>query len=210
MTRRRRTAGGIDMRRPGPRLTLAGLTLVEMLVAVAIAGILLAVATPSLTNMMERRRVVAVAGEVASLFSQARSESALQTNPIRLHMQPVPERVGAFSCLRMSTAEVGDTCRCDRAISKVCSIGSSALVREYLLPHSSSVRFSVDESVAQWGWVNYIVTIERGVYKTDVSNLRIVVKGVKSNAVLHVEYNHAGRVRTCSPDGSIGGFPACN
>lgn len=193
------------------RLLSAGMTLVELLVGVAIVGVLLAVATPSLTNMMERRRVVATAGEVASFFAQARSESAIQEGyRVHLHMEPVPASVGAFSCLRLSTAAVTDVCGCDRPASQLCAIGQGRLLREYVLPHASSVRFAVDETVARWGWSDYLVTFTRGAYPTDVSDIRIVVKGIKSNALLHVEFNNAGRVRTCSPDGSIGGFPACS
>lgn len=188
----------------------SGFTLVEMMAGVAIVGILLAVATPSLTAMLERQRVVATAGEVASFFAHARSESAIQSYQVSLHMEPVPAAVGAFSCLRLSTTWHADTCRCDRPANKVCSLGQGRLLREYLLPHDSSVRFEVDRTVAKWGWIDYIVTFERGAYVTDVSDIRIIVKGVKTGARLHVEYNHAGRVRTCSPDGSIGGFPACS
>lgn len=184
----------------------AGLTLVEMLIGVAIVGILLAVAVPSLTAMLERRRVVAAAGEIASFFAQARTESAMIDDKVTLHMEPVPATVGDFSCLRLSTSRAVDTCTCSRRSSDVCGVGKSKLLREFILPRSSSVSF---EASANWGFENNVVTFLRGLYTTDVKNLRIVVTGAKTNAQLRVEYNNAGRVRTCSPDGSMGGFPAC-
>lgn len=186
-----------------------GVTLVEMLIGVAIVGVLLAVAVPSLTAMLERRRVVAAAGEIASFFAQARTESAMTDDKVLLHMEPVPAAVGDFSCLRLSAPGRGgiDTCTCSRRSSDVCSVGKAKLLREFILPRSSSVRF--DATATGWGFDDYVVTFLRGLYTTDVKNLKIVVTGRKTNAQLRVEYNNAGRVRTCSPDGSIGGFPAC-
>lgn len=185
----------------------SGVTLVEMLIGVAVLGVLLAVAVPSLTAMMERRRVVAAAGEIASFFAQARTESAITDDKVTLHMERVPAAVGDFSCLRLTTTSNVDTCTCSRRESDLCSVGSAKLLREFILPRSSSVRF--DATASGWGFDTYAVTFLRGLYPTDVKNLRIVVTGVKTNAQLRVDYNNAGRVRTCSPDGSIGGFPAC-
>lgn len=186
----------------------SGVTLVEMLIGVAVLGVLLAVAVPSLTAMMERRRVVAAAGEIASFFAQARTESATTDEKVSLHMEPVTSSVGEHSCLRLSTFDSIDSCTCSSAQSELCGFGGARLLREFILPRSSSVRFDVDPST-KWGLDKYVVTFLRGAYLTDVKGLKIIVKGTKTNAQLRVEYNHAGRVRTCSPDGSIGGFPAC-
>ncbi|MFG6461160.1 Tfp pilus assembly protein FimT/FimU [Roseateles sp. DXS20W] len=185
----------------------SGVTLVEMLIGVAVLGVLLAVAVPSLTGMMERRRVVATAGEIASFFAQGRSESAVTDNKVSLHMERVPAAVGEFSCLRLTTHRFVDTCTCNRRANDVCSVGDAKILREFILPRSSSVRF--EATATGWGFDHYAVTFQRGTYPTDVKNLMIVVTGIKTNAQLRVEYNNAGRVRTCSPDGSIGGFPAC-
>lgn len=185
----------------------SGVTLVEMLIGVAVLGVLLAVAVPSLMAMMERRRVVAAAGEITSFFAQARTESAITDDKVTLHMERVPAAVGDFSCLRLTVARYSDTCTCNRRESDVCSVGDAKLLREFILPRSSSVSF--EASATGWGFDSYAVTFLRGLYATDVKNLKIVVTGTKTGAQLRVDYNNAGRVRTCSPDGSIGGFPAC-
>ena len=186
----------------------SGVTLVEMLIGVAVVGVVLAVAIPSLTGLIERRRVVAAAGEIASFFAQASAESAVTKAKISLHLEPVPTAVGDFSCIRMSSHSQFDFCTCDRVATKLCSFGYGRLLREYLLPRSTSVRFDVNEA-ALWGFDKYMVTFDRGTFQTDVSDVFVKVTGVRTGALLHVEYNQAGRVRTCSPDGSIGGFPPC-
>jgi type IV fimbrial biogenesis protein FimT len=197
------------MRRTNFQHASAGVTLIEMLIGVAVVGVVLAVAIPSLTSLIERRRVVAAAGEIASFFAQARAESAVTADKISLHLEPVPADVGDFSCIRMSSHATADTCRCNRAATKLCSVGYGRLLREYLLPRSSSVRFDVNEN-ATWGPVdNHMVTFSRGAFPTEVSNVFVRVKGERTGALLHVDFNHAGRVRICTPDGSIGGFPSC-
>jgi type IV fimbrial biogenesis protein FimT len=185
-----------------------GVTLIEMLIGVAVVGVVLSVAVPSLTSLIERRRVVAAAGEIASFFAQARAESAVTADKISLHLEPVPANVGDFSCIRMSSHAQTDVCTCNRVASKLCSIGDGRLLREYLLPRSTSVRFDVNEN-AKWGFDNHTITFLRGAFPTEVSDVFVRVKGSRTGALLHVEFNHAGRVRTCTPDGSIGGFPSC-
>ncbi|RYE79969.1 MAG: prepilin-type N-terminal cleavage/methylation domain-containing protein [Oxalobacteraceae bacterium] len=183
-----------------------GVTLVEMLVGVAVLGVLLAAAIPSMSSMIERRRVVAAAGEIANIFSQARSESTSLSNKVNIHLEPVPAAIGDFSCVRLSTKpDAIDVCRCNRAAARVCSAGTGKLLREYLLPRDSSVTFAATGS---WGAEQYVVTFSRGGF-SDSDNVQVLVTGTRTQAKLRVDYIRSGRVRTCSPDGSIGGFPVC-
>lgn len=185
-----------------------GVTLIEMMVVVLIIGVVLAAAIPSLTGFMERRRVVAVAAEIASFFAQAKAESTIVADKINLHMEEVPANVGDFSCLRLSTHSSADLCMCNRERRQVCSIGSSRLLREYLLERSTSVSFVAEAD--RWGeFGDHTITFLRGSFPTEVSNVRVTVTGARTNSHLRVEFNNAGRVRTCSPDGSFGGYPAC-
>lgn len=192
----------------------SGVTLVEMLIAVAVIGVVLAVAIPSLTDLIERRRVVAAAGEIASFFAQARAESAAAADKISLHLEPVPADIGDFSCIRMSSNATIDLCTCRRAPTKLCSTGAGRLLREFTLPRSTSVRFDaapapLEGGVAKYGIDDYVLVFNRGSLPTEVSGVFVKVKGTKTGALLHVEYNQAGKVRTCSPDGSMSGFPLC-
>lgn len=66
------------------RAASSGLTLVELLTVVAVLGILLAVAAPSLADMMNKRRVEMVAAELSSDFAYARAEGGLRSRPVSL------------------------------------------------------------------------------------------------------------------------------
>ena len=154
-----------------------GVTLIEMLVAVAVLGVILAVAIPSLTSFIERRRVVAAAGEVANLFTFARSEAnVVSAYQVNVHLEPVPSAVGSFSCMRVSSVTGGtDLCRCDLAANFVCSIGGAKLLREFVLPHDSSVRF---ETTGTWGFAAYVVPFARE-RRFESVNAKVTVTGTK-------------------------------
>lgn len=181
-----------------------GVTLVELMVGVAIAGVLLAVATPSIAGLLERRRLIAVAEEVAGMFSYARSEANALGSKLTMNLQATPD--GRSSCMRLVTASYVDTCGCDVAEANVCKDGSSRLLRELIVPQESGVSFAAS---ADWGIVSHTVSFMRNSRFTDVQNLHIDVTGRRTGAKLRVEYSQVGRVRTCSPDGSMSGYPRC-
>lgn len=198
------------MMKPVQAASRRGVTLIEMLVGIAVIGILLAAAVPSMSGMLERRRVIAAAGEIASIFAQARSESASLGTKINVHLEAVPASVGDHSCVILSTGDGFDTCRCDRPPERVCSLGAGRRLREYLLPRDSSVTFT---ATGDWGSLDHVVTLMKGQYLNDATgdsnNVQVTVVGTRTKAKLRVDYINSGRVRTCSPDGSIGGFPIC-
>ncbi|QPN64733.1 Tfp pilus assembly protein FimT/FimU [Synechococcus sp. CBW1004] len=69
------------MGRPQPRDRIRGFTLVELLVAVAVLGILAAIAVPSFQFVLRRERVNALAFEIAGWLEETRSIAAREVNP---------------------------------------------------------------------------------------------------------------------------------
>ncbi|MFG6487717.1 Tfp pilus assembly protein FimT/FimU [Roseateles sp. BYS78W] len=182
----------------------AGVTLVEMLIGVAVLGVILAVAVPSMTSFMERRRVIATAGEIADIFTYARSEANVVDQMLNIHVEAVPSGIADFgSCIRLSTG-TNDNCRCSYA--KACPVGDGVVLRQLLLPRSNSVSFAAS---ATWQGTIGVVSFLRQKHLTDVQNLAVTVTGARTGAQLAVQYNNAGRVRICSPGGTISGFPTC-
>lgn len=193
------------------RLAARGLTLVEALVAVAVLGVILAVATPSLRDLMERRRVIAAATELASLINYAKAEAAKQRggndSGFTLHLEPPAD--ASTSCARLSNYSAGDSCRCNVAKANLCRNSTSTIVREFVLDRSTGVSFVA--TADNWGVSNRKVVFKRNEfnYFTLIDNLRLTVTGQRSGAQLRVEFNTAGRVHICSPGGTIGGYPSC-
>ncbi|CAM3838888.1 Tfp pilus assembly protein FimT/FimU [Roseateles saccharophilus] len=183
-----------------------GLTLVEILVALAVLGVIAAAAAPSLAEMMERRRVVAATQELASIFSYAKSETNVTGAVLNLHLEPSVD--SQVSCARLVTQSSRDTCGCNVATSDACSQvkGASVTLREFLLPKSTGVSFVAS---AVWGAGGNVLSFSRNVHYTNVQNFQLTVTGQRTGAQLRIEYNDLGRVHVCAPSGSLGGYPAC-
>ena len=182
-----------------------GLTLVETLVALAVLGVIVALAAPSLADMMERRRVIAAAGELAGILNFAKSETNVLEETLTLHLEPMPANENS-SCARLVVQSSLDLCGCDKPSSVACKIGSAKPLREFLLPKSTGVSFSASATSA--GFPNLLV-FARNTPLTGISGFGLTVTGARSGAQLRIEYNSVGSVSTCSPGGSTSGFPAC-
>lgn len=179
-----------------------GLTLVEILVALAVLGVIAAVAGPSLADMMERRRVIAATGELTGILNFAKSEANVLGETLLLHLEPMPASENS-SCARLVTLGTVDLCRCDMAASTACKLGNTKLLREYLLPTSTGVSFSVSPGSLTK------LSFTRDTPIMGTQGFGLTVTGRHTGAQLHIDFNSVGRVHSCSPGGSIGGFPVC-
>jgi type IV fimbrial biogenesis protein FimT len=192
-------------RRSPPSPSRRGVTLIEVLVSLAIVGVLLAVATPSLSDFMERRRVVATANDIADIFHYARSEINQTADRLTLHLEVDPSE--QVSCAAVVTQANVDKCNCHE--KPVCNGGGAQLLRHYQIDNASGVSFKA--SADSWG-TNQTNTLKLTNRQTmmDATGVQINVKGRRSGAQMRLDVNALGRVRMCSPGGSIGGYPQCS
>jgi type IV fimbrial biogenesis protein FimT len=188
--------------------TSGGLGLVEVLVVVLIVGVLTAVATPSLMGLLERRRIMAVTQELAGLLSFARSEANANGDRVTVHLEKDPSN--AVSCASVNIQHPSDECVCYLPQADMCKGINVPVLRVFQLKNSDGVSF--EASATSWGKhavaANQL-TFERNQHYLDVTGMQITVQGARTGAQMRVELNTANRIRTCSPDGSIGGVAKC-
>lgn len=190
-----------------PRVSrLQGVSLVEVMVSVAILGVLLSVAIPSLANMMERRRVTAVALEVASILTTARSEANFALDSVVAHMEDDPNNL--VSCVAIHVQHGSDSaCKCYNPVNDMCGGTPIPILRDFRVNKADGVSF--EATADHWGVYGKRITFAKNQYLSNISGVKVLVSGARTGAQLRVEINDAYRIRTCSPNGSIGGFPAC-
>lgn len=176
-----------------------GVSLIEVMVAVGVIGILVSVVAPSFADLLNRRRVQAVAAEITSDLAYARAETGLRPQDVTVYFKM--DR----NCYTI--AGYGETGECD------CSSGSGNACptpdrefRTMQVPSNIGVTFRADSP----SWTIYSrdqLTFESPQMLASVSDFFVVVSG--RGGEIRINLNRMGRISTCSPRGSIGGMPVC-
>lgn len=179
------------------RRASAGLTLVELLAGLAILAIVTVFAVPSFDDMRVRERVKGAANNLFTDLQFARSEAVQRNARITVSFTS-----GAAWCYGIHQGN--DACDCDTANS--CSIKT---VTAADFPGISMSQAQFDSSAGTLDW--YAIDPRRGQSVDAGGNAvtgNVVFAGSGSRS-LRGDVNAVGRVRLCSPSGSIQGYPAC-
>lgn len=176
-----------------------GLTLIEIMVGLAVIGVLLAVAAPSMADLLERRRVIAAAEEVSGILTYAKAETNATNSFLIVRFDPDTYNAASnkMSCALVTTGTgTANRCKCYYAPTDLCPGTGTKPLRLFQLP-KTHVEFTA--YAADWkGPANYIRfmrdqnTIAAEGFEVDVNSLR---KGY----TLRVQVNAAGRVKICAP-----------
>jgi type IV fimbrial biogenesis protein FimT len=172
----------------------AGVTLVELLVTIAVLGILLATAAPSYTTMLEKRRLIAATEGVYAHLQFARSEAVkFGGSDVNLN---VSIKAATPWCLGISN----DTSNCDCNTNGACVYGPTGTTFERYLRSTefSNVSISTTKSNAQIDRV-------RGSFANGGGSVTLASP---SGLTTKVIFSKMGRVRICS-DSNLGGYPSC-
>lgn len=189
------------------RRCLAGLTLIEIMVGLGVIAVLMAVAVPSMTDLLEKRRVIAAATEVSGLLTYAKAETNATNSLLYVRFDPDPN--GTMSCAAVVTSTGLNRCRCYLAPANVCPITTnSKSLRLFQLP-LDHVKFTAVAAPGGWaGGANYIM-FSRDHMGIGTQGFRVNVIGQKRGYALRVEVNNAGLVKVCSPNGDMSGYATC-
>lgn len=187
--------------------SLRGVTLVEAMVAVAVLGIVLAVAVPSLLDMVHRRRIEGVANELASDLALMKVVSATQGQVNKLvYLQVGTGQAGmSASCYSMFVGDPGmeAVCDCMKPPGGACkSDDDEGLeVKTVKISGNSGIGLTI-------AGTRGLAYLDKG---RDITPepLRITVQGATGRGALRVNLVKGGLVGICSPSGNFSGYPVC-
>jgi len=184
----------------------SGLTLIEILVGLGVLAILLAVAIPSMADLLERRRVIAAAEEVAGILTYAKGETTSTSSELTVRFDPG----STMSCAAVTTSNSGfsNKCRCNQEPSQICVGANAQVLRLFQLP-AEHVTFAADTKDHSWPSTAYQIRFGREQMDIAAVGFHVDVVSKKKKYTLRVEVNTAGRVRTCSPNGDMTGYATC-
>ena len=172
---------------------MRGFTLIEMMISVAVLIVLVAIVAPSFNHFFDKYRVKRAADTLSSFLINAKSEAIKRNKSVSM----VITGTGATWCAGMTE---NATCNCTTA--NACQIdaqdrviASTAFKGVKLLgPTTTATTPHVFEFKTNRGTVTGSATVH--FESADGLKLDVVV-------------GQFGRIRLCSPSGSIGEYPSC-
>lgn len=185
----------------------SGLTLVEVLLVVAVLGVVVALAAPSFKNMILMQRLRGVSSELVTDFQFARAEAAARRDFVRIAFRSNAD----LSCYTIYAAPDNTLpCDCRLGASGACSVNRTQ-IKTVQVPNSLGV------TVAPAGAVDAFAFDWRtgGIYLIPTDNaprpmsLFVVASFIDNTRKLNTQLNGAGRPLVCAPGGSTMSETSC-
>lgn len=171
----------------------SGFSLVELLVTIAVVGILASIAAPSFQSMLEKRRLIAATEGVYAHLQFSRSEAVKLGRDTPLN---VSVKTGTPWCIGISN----DTASCDCNTAAACVYGPAGSTTERNLSGSEFTNVALTTNQA-----NLQVNSVRG--GIDGTGGTITLTSSPSSLLTQIVFSRMGRIKICSTS-SVGGYPS--
>ncbi|MBI5719842.1 MAG: prepilin-type N-terminal cleavage/methylation domain-containing protein [Burkholderiales bacterium] len=199
-------------------------TLIEMMVVIALVGIILMLAAPSFNEMIGMQRLRAINDQLATDFQFMRTEAVSRNQFMALLTRN--QSAESMSCYTILSSTdpaffsgdpvaaantVRAQCNCTNAVGAACS-GSLRELRTVQIPRSLSIelRFPADQSdLIVDSPVNGGMRIMPSTTLTTQGYEFCVEVRRTPRGRLRTGVGLSGRTSVCSPDGSVPGVPVC-
>lgn len=170
-----------------------GLTLVELVATMAIAGILLALAVPGFSRLMERKRLEAATEVLVSDLRRARSESAKRNLDVGVAFSTADQCYGLQD-------DVALPCDCTAVDCTINGVVTTQSVGELTDVQLTQAAFGVAGAATTWDHL-------RGTANAGSVCLRTNGTGYRTRVIV----SGLGRISVCSPSGAgnLATYPVC-
>ena len=185
-----------------------GITLVELMVVLLVLGVIAAVAAPSFADMLERRRVQAVAADISADLAFTRQEAQMRSNTLYMQFQ----QGSGFSCYTIYVWGGVGTCNCTLTGNACPAPNTNVEVKTVRLPMSKNVSF-FPQNFTPSARVPYpLVSIIKPKMAFSPTNFFVTVSGSRGatlNVGLLDSADNNSRIVVCTPNHSVSGAPPC-
>ena len=192
-----------------------GLTLIELLVALAVMGVLIAVTAPSFRSLFEVQRLRGINAQLVTDLQFARNEAVARGVPLRV----VFRSSASATCYALFTSagtplQAANALRCDclSGPGNACNgIAGATEVRTVSVPLSQGVSIYPVDGIAAFGFdpvTGGLLTIPIDQISAPLPAFRVSSQ-LDSSRVFYNVLNQAGRTTVCSPAGTAMGEAPC-
>jgi prepilin-type N-terminal cleavage/methylation domain-containing protein len=174
-----------------------GLTMIELLVVVAVIGVLVALTAPSMRDLISKQRVAGINAELVTDLQFARSEAARRNRRVFVKLDPVQR------CYVIYTDVATGNCDCSRTPGVDVCTGEAGReeIKTVKVPASNGISLAASSATGP------IIRFEQLSGLPLPTEFEVTVSG--THAQLRTFVNPTGRPSVCSPDSSVNGVATC-
>jgi type IV fimbrial biogenesis protein FimT len=189
--------------------TPRGFTLVELMVVLAVLGVIVVLAAPSLRDFILTQRLKSINAQLVTDLQFARSEAIARRTWVRVAFRSN----SSLTCYTLyTTVNNVNGVRCNCLLGAGAACGSNATeIKTVQVPAQLSVRVTPAQADTAFAFDHITNSIAR-IPLDNVSqpvNRFMVDASIDSSRVLRTIVNRAGRTSVCSPPGSTLSEPPC-
>lgn len=198
-----------------------GFTLTELLIVVAIVGIILALSGPPVADYVRVQRLKGIASELATDLAFARSEAVSRGTYMQLRVQS-GSGMSCYILYARADSLTNAPCDCTQAAGSRCT-GTNIEVKTVVVPQSQQVALAAASTnpssvVAGYTFVNNLLTINPrtgGVFVPAISEFAgsfefSIDARLDSARALRTTMSQSGLVKACvTPGATLTGLSPC-
>lgn len=199
------------------RLRIAGFTLIELMVVIAIVAVVLLLAAPSFRKTIEMQRLRGVQDELLTSIQLARTEAVARNVPVHIRIRPAGDSSGAcytiFADSNKSIESWSVACDCRAAAGLRCTAASTSEIKTVILNSAHGIDFTLataldDRFAFDPTFAGLIVAQSEDRAKNLAAGFSVNA-GIDSQRMIRTTVTVPGRAQMCAPSGSTVPISSC-
>ena len=182
-----------------------GFTIVELMMVVVVTAVLVAIAAPSMRELIVRQRLKSVTAELATDLRYVRTVAISRRIPVQVSFM----NNAGMSCYILYIASAVGNCNClTRNPGQVCvpamAAGGAEELRTIQIPADTDIQLNTVQVNAP-----FLIFTPDGL-RNVATDYAVQLTRISGNpGQTQVTVNATGRPTVCSPDNSVSGIPQC-